>query len=80
MSAPLPISVQFIFPPVPASNQPSPLASMVGFVSVKKPTLTVPGVAARDRKGQVSSIVLAPARAARRVIRPFNMVYSPTIP
>ena len=45
MSAPLPISVQFNVPPVPAWNQPSPLASMVGLVSVKKPMLTVEGVA-----------------------------------
>ena len=50
MSAPLPISVQFSLPPVPASNQPLALAIIVGFVSVKKPMFTVVGVAARLRR------------------------------
>ncbi len=56
MSAPLPISVQFSLPPVPASNQPSPLAIMVGLVSVKKPIFTVPGrrpdAPGRQRQGR----------------------------
>ncbi len=35
ISAPLPASVQLILPPASFSNQPSPLAIMVGLVSTK---------------------------------------------
>ena len=66
MSAPLPISVQDSLPPAPASNQPSPLASMVGLVSVKKPMLTLAGAAAPAPRANATAA--APARAKRRVI------------
>src|SRR5215469_1917940 len=50
ISAPLPISVQAIFPFTPSSNHFIALAIMVGLVSVKKPTFTVSGDAASARR------------------------------
>ena len=65
MSAPLPISVQDSLAPAPCSNQPRPLAIIVGLVSVKKPMLTPGGAAARARPAKASAP--AAAIASRRV-------------
>ncbi len=73
ISAPLPISVQLIFGPTAASNQPSPLAIIVGLVSVKNPRFTLSGAAARARPA--SPIAPAPTSAARRVV--INAIPSP---
>ena len=74
ISAPLAISVQLILPPAPESNHPSPLASMVGLVSVKNPTLTVAGIAAAHAPRAASSPAAAPASARRLVIVPSVML------
>lgn len=78
MSAPLPISTQEILPPAPCSNQPSPLAIIVGLVSVKKPRLTAAGAAARAPRA-ASVAAPRPARAARRVMACWNIVVSPSV-
>src|SRR5215468_4622676 len=66
ISAPEPASVQLHLPPESLSNQPSPFAIMVGFVSRKKPTRTVSGAlpaASRERAGS-PAVSAAPLMSA----------------
>jgi hypothetical protein len=71
ISAPLPTSLQLILPPAIFSNQPSPLAIMVGFVSTKKATLTLSGAfpAASSARAGKPAVSAAPPSATRAMKR-----------
>src|SRR6185437_10376274 len=75
ISAPEPASLQAHLPPANLSNQPSPLAIIVGFVSRKNPTRIVSGAlpaASKERAGRPAVRAAPLTRAVFRKMRLSN--------
>src|SRR5258708_24069973 len=77
ITAPEPASLQAHLPPANLSNQPSPLAIIVGFVSRKKPTRIVSGTLPAASKERAGKPAVSAAPLMRAVFRKMRLSNTP---
>src|SRR5260221_4613951 len=79
ISAPEPTWLQAHLPPASLSNQPSPLAIIVGFVSTKKPTRIVSGALPAASKERVGKPAVSAAPLMRAVFMKMRLSNTPNL-